>query len=244
MCVQVRDRELFRCYIQEYRRKGKSDLRSAGAVIVELLVKELAKSGSALRFGVNLLCCPIEEIVEQVTAIQQRLFEHEPAQYYYPPQDLNLTLVEICHSRGERYAAAMALATQSLAPRFLERERPAALDTPAIVFDRRAMAVNFLPRDERLQQLRTAIREYLARHRLAADSRYPARSAHITFLRYVRPLRTPAAQWVEVLNRCEIEFNAAWVLNPVWLRWGLTWYGMENRISRFGPMRVGGRVPA
>ncbi len=243
MCVQEGDRALFRRGIQKYRENGESDLRSSGVVIDELLVKELSERGSDLRFGVNLVCCPVREIVEQITAIQQRLSAFEPAQYFYPARDLHLTLVEICHSRSEKDAAAVALATQSLLPQFLEREQPAAIDAPTVVFDRRAAAVNFLPRDERLQQLRFAIREYLALHGVAADSRYPPRSAHITFLRYVRPLRTPAAEWVDVLNRCQIEFNAAWVLDPVWLRWGATWYGMGNRISRFGPMRVGSRAP-
>jgi hypothetical protein len=76
-------------------------------VIDDTLVKELAESGSDVRYGVNLVCCPKREIVEQVTAIQERLFGFEPAQYYYPPQDLHLTLVEIRHSRSEKDAAAV-----------------------------------------------------------------------------------------------------------------------------------------
>jgi 2'-5' RNA ligase len=236
------DREAFRRTIGELKRRGQSDLLSTGVLIDLPLAKELARKGSDVRCGVNLVCCPNREIVGRIAAIQRRLFEYEPAQYYYPPQDLHLTLVEICHSRTEEEANEIALAAQSLAPRFLARQPPAVVDEPTLAYDSKSAALNFLPRDERLQRVREAVREDLACHGLPVASRYPPRSAHIALLRYTTPLRTAAEKWVEVLNSCEITLEGAWVLTPVWLTWGATWYGMENRISRYGPMIVGSEV--
>ena len=234
-----RDREEFRRNAGEFRSKGEAELLSTGAFVDGELVQELARRGSDLRHGVNLVCFPTKEIVEQIAAVQRELSEFEPGQYYYAPQDLHLTLVEVCHSRSEEEATQIARAIRSLAPALLERQQAAAVDEAMIASDARGAAVNFLACDERLQRLRTTILEELGRGGVAAASRYPPRSAHVTFLRYVMPLRTPAARWVELLRRCRIEAGAPWVLNPVWLTWGATWYGMESRISRFGPMTVG-----
>jgi hypothetical protein len=209
-------------------------MRSTGVVVDEVLARELAHPGSDSRHGVNLVCCPGPGLIEKIAAIQRRLSEFEPGQYYYPPNDLHLTLVEICHSRSEAEAASIAHAVQSLAPSFLARERPAALHSPELVFDEKAVAVRFLPCDDRLQQLRASIREHLAAHRVVGDPRYPQRSAHITFLRYLEPLRTPAEAWFDLLGDCRIELDRPWVLDEVWLTWGATWYGMASRTKK-GP---------
>ena len=235
------DREAFTRTIGQYKQKGEKELLSTCIVIDNVLVRELRETGSDLRCGVNLICRPDREAVKRIAAIQRRLSEYEPAQYYCPPRDLHLTLVEICHGRTQEDANRIAMAVRSLAPRLFERQSPAVLDGPMLAYDSRGAALNFLPCDGRLQHLRKTIREDLARNRVSIESRYLPASAHITLLRYIAPLTTPAAKWVEVLNGCDVSVDTRWVLSPVWLTWGATWYGMHGRISRYGPIVCGPR---
>ena len=238
------DREAFRQTRAEYRNKGERDVLSTGIVLDEVLIRELREEGSDIRHGVNLICLPNQAIVDHITALQRRLFQYEPTQYYYPGRDLHLTLVEICHSRAEEEAQHLASAVQSIVPFFLERQQPAAvLDDPVLIHDSRGAALNFLPRDEQLQHLRQVLRDELALNGITIASRYAVMSAHITLLRYVTPLTTPAEKWVEILRDAQSTILAAWPLRSVWLTWGATWYGMESRMSRYGPMRIGGKIP-
>jgi 2'-5' RNA ligase len=241
MSPVVTGREAFIRTIAQYKQNGERELLATGIVIDDVLVRELRGKGSDLRFGVALICRPNREVVKCISAIQLRLFQYEPAQYYYPRRDLHLTVAEICTGRTREDANRIAAAARSVA-RLLERESPAGLDSLVLAYDGRGAALNFLPSDARLQQLRQAIREDLARNGVSVESRYPPMSAHVTLLRYIAPLRTPAAQWVEVLNHCEVTVDTPWVLSPVWLTWGATWYGMHGRISRYGPMVMGGSL--
>ena len=240
------DREAFRQTRAEYRNKGERDVLSTGIVLDETLIRELRQKGSDIRHGVNLICLPNQAIVDHITALQRRLSRYEPTQYYYPGRDLHLTLVEICHSRAEEEAQHLASAVQSIVPFFLERQQqPAAvLDDPVLIHDSSGAALNFLPRDEQLQHLRQALRDELALHGITITSRYAPTSAHITLLRYVKPLTTQVEKWVEILQDEKSTMLAAWPLRSVWLTWGATWYGMESRMSRYGPMKIGGNIPS
>ena len=240
----MRDREAFRQTRAEYKNKGERDVLSTGIVLDEVLIRELRETGSDIRHGVNLICLPNQAIVDQITALQRRLFQYEPTQYYYPGRDLHLTLVEVCHSRTEVEAQHLASAVQSIVPSFLERQQqpPAVLDDPMLIHDSRGAALNFLPRDEQLQHLRQALRDELSLNGTTIASRYPPTSAHITLLRYVTPLTTPAEKWVEILRDAKSTILAAWPLQSVWLTWGATWYGMGSRMSRYGPMRISGNI--
>ncbi len=238
------DREAFRQTRAEYKNKGERDVLSTGIVLDEVLIRELREKGSDIRHGVNLICLPNQTIVNQITTLQRQLFQYEPTQYYYPGRDLHLTLIEICHSRAEEEAQHLASAVQSIVPFFLEGQQPpAVLDDPVLIHDSRGAALNFLPRDEQLQHLRQALRDELALHGITIASRYAATSAHITLLRYITPLTTPAEKWVDILRDAKSTILAAWPLQSVWLTWGATWYGMESRMSRYGPMKIGGNIP-
>jgi len=233
------EREAFAERIQRYRENGEREVLSTGIAEDAVLAGELREPGSDRRFGVALVCRPNREIREQIAAIRLRLMEHEPDQYYYPPQDLHLTLVEICHSRTEEEADRTAAAVRELPSDWLRSQPAVALDAPTLAYGSRGAALNFLPCDGGLQQLRSAIREELTGNGVAIESRYLPMSAHVTFLRYTTRLRTPPGQWVECLNRCPVQPAARWVPSPVWLTWGGTWYGMNGRVSRYGPMVCG-----
>ena len=227
------DREAFAQTIRQCRQKGARDLLSTGIVIDDVLVRELREEGSDQRCGVNVVGRPSCEIVDRITELQRRLTAFEPDQYYYPAEDLHLTVVEICHSRTPADAERIAAAAKSLPPQLFAPEPAAEFDAPTFAYDTKGAALNFLPRDGRLQQLRNAIPEELARTGVLVESRYLPNSAHITFLRYTTPLRTPLERWVEILNDCAVPVETSWVLSQLWLTWGASWYGMHNRISKF-----------
>lgn len=225
------DREAFARTIRDYQENGKRSLLSTGIVIDDELVKELREPGSEVRCGVNLVCRPTPGIITGIQTLQRRLSEHEPDQYYYPSQDLHLTLVEVCHSRTRAETDRIAAAVESLAPILHAGKSPPEIDRPVLAYDTKGAALNFLPRDENLQRLRTAISDDLARQGVPVESRYLPKSAHVTILRYTKPLRTPASTWVEILEGCTIATGASWTLSPLWLTWGASWYGMRSRIS-------------
>jgi 2'-5' RNA ligase len=236
----MNDREAFAETIRRYKRKGKADLLSTGIVIDTALVKELREPGSDQRHGVNFVCRPNDEIVERATTIQQRLAEYEPDQYYYPPEDLHLTLVEICHSRTREDADRIVMKARRLSLELFERPPRVELDEPTLAYDRWGAALNFLPCGGQLQLLRSSVRQDLARNGVPVESRYLSTSAHITLLRYTAPLKTPAAEWVRILDDCDVRLGSPWLLSPILLTWGATWYGMQGRISNCGPVSSGG----
>ncbi|MGA2119905.1 MAG: hypothetical protein ABSH56_34835 [Bryobacteraceae bacterium] len=242
MSPVVTGREAFIRTIAQCKQNGARELLATGIVIDDVLVRELREKGSDLRCGVALICRPNREVDKCISAIQRRLFHYEPAQYYYPRRDLHLTVAEICTGRTQEDANRIAAAARPVA-RLFESESPAVLDSPVLAYDGSGAALNFLPSDARLQKLRQGIRENLARNGVSVEPRYLPMSAHVTLLRYIAPLRTPTAQWIEVLNHCEVIGDTRWVLSPVWLTWGATWYGMHGRISRFGPMDCGRIAP-
>ena len=234
--MAMTDREAFAERIRAYRQAGERDLLTAGIAIDNALVRELREPGSDRRFGVNLICRPACEVVDRIAAIQRRLFEFEPEQYYYPPRDLHLTLVEICHSRTPEEADRIAAAVQRVAGSLFDNGPLVELDEPSLVFDRSAAALSFLPCDGQLQQLRKNTSEYLAGSGITVQSRYAPASAHVTLLRYAAPLKTGAPEWVEVLNHCDTTLATRWTLSSFWLTWCGNWYGMHDRISRIGPL--------
>jgi 2'-5' RNA ligase len=220
------------------RHEGQLSLMS-GPVVDKILVQELDSSGTDMRCGVNIVCRPTIDVVEYIVSIQEYLRSLEPDQYYYPPSDLHLTLVEICHSRTPEDVFRIASAVGSEIRRIAAMTIPPKVDSPMLVFDAHAAALNFLPIDDALQNARQSIVHELGNIGISIDSRHEARSAHVTLMRYISPLRSASDEWVNNLLNVPPKPKLAWLLSPVWLTWGANWYGMRSRIEEIGPIELG-----
>jgi hypothetical protein len=222
----------------EARREGERTL-SDGIKVDHILVEELASPGKDARCGVNLICRPRVTIMEQVQAVQGYLRCFEPGQYYYPSSDLHLTLLEITHSQSPEEASLLASIVRSHIDRLMEDLTIPELRSDVLVFDPSASALSFLPADDRLRTVRQSLRERLASLGIAAAPRYLSESAHLTFMRYIRPLDCRLQDWVYKLSSAPAPTGISWLLSEVWLTWGANWYGMRSRISEAGPYSLG-----
>ena len=158
--------------------------------------------------------------------MQHRLRGLEDGQYYYPPGDLHMTVVEICH-RGGRHPGR-------------RRTLPAVdVDTAAVVWDAHGVALALTPVSRALDTLRRTVTAALAQAGVSVRPRYVPRGTHLTFVRYLTPLRRGARTWHEALA-CLAPVPCRWTITEGWLTSGATWYGMARRIACAGPLAFGG----
>ena len=234
----IEDRVRFRRKIEAMTADGSKALKDGGMALDHTLIKELDCPGTDLRCGVNLICRPSADVADYIRAIQNHLRESEPDQYYYPASDLHLTLLEITHDRNRQDANDLA---KSITPRLqniLTAMPVPHLNSPVLGFDSRGAALNFLPTDGRLQKFRAGFTDRLKQLGVPVDSRYVAASAHLTLLRYLRPLNSDPNHWVEKLLSPPPVRELTWVPSSVWLSWGTNWYGMRSRINEAGPYTI------
>jgi 2'-5' RNA ligase len=229
------DQAAFLAHLQAYRLKGAQALLDNGAEPDPLLIQELCASGADQRYGVNLIVRPPPHVVSYIHAVQERLRTHEPDQYFYPAGDLHLTLIELCSSRPQREVETLAATVAQALPAMAHTAPRALLVRPLLGYDRRACALNFLPADDALQTLRRHLVNSLARHGIAIAPRYAPQSAHVTLMRYLRPLQTDRTSWLEILTHAAPRTTLEWPLDAIWLTWGATWYGMQGRAAMCGP---------
>lgn len=233
------DPAAFLARLHDYRRAGAQALRDSGADPDPILAEEVRAPGADQRYGVNLIACPPLPVVEAIAAIQARLSALEPGQYYYPASDLHLTLVEVCSSQGRDAVEQLAAAISQIVPDLVAEAPQAVLARPLLGYDRRACALNFVPVDHGLQTLRAHLVAQLAGEGIAIAPRYPAQSAHVTLMRYLRPLTADRAGWVSVLESISPP-ALEWRVDSLWLTWGATWYGRTGRVQMHGPYALGG----
>jgi 2'-5' RNA ligase len=234
-------RKAFLQNIMQRRQEGQLSLMS-GPVVDTILVQELDSPRTDMRCGVNIICRPTVDVVDYIVSIQEYLRVFEPDQYYYPPSDLHLTLVEICHSRTPEEVFHIADVVGPETSRIAATASVPKVDSPMLVFDSRAIALNFLPADGTLQNTRQSILEGLVNIGISVDSRHEAKSAHVTLMRYITPLRSESEAWISNLLNVPAKPNLAWSLSPVWLTWGANWYGMRSRIEEIGPIQLGAQL--
>jgi hypothetical protein len=238
LCNSSQLRNVFLQNIMQRRHEGQLSLMS-GPVVDKMLVQELDHPHTDMRCGVNIICRPTIDVVRYMVSIQEYLSGFEPDQYYYPSSDLHLTLVEICHSRPPEDAFFIAGVVGSEISRIAAMTPLPKVDSPMLVFDSHAIALNFLPTDDALQNARQSILEGLSNLGISMDSRYETKSAHVTLMRYITPLRSASEEWVSNLINLPPTPTLEWLLSPLWLTWGANWYGMRSRIEEIGPIHLG-----
>lgn len=228
------DQAAFLARLDDYRRQGAQAIGADGVEPDTLLQEEVVAAGADQRYGVNLIGRPPLSVRTYIQTIQTCLRTQEPEQYFYPPEDLHLTLLELCSSRTQSETDSLAAHMVNLLPEIVQAAPRAVIVAPRLAYDRRACAVNFLPRDHALQALRSHLMAQLAQAEVTIAPRYAPQSAHVTIMRYLRPLQSERTVWLETLEAVP---SAAleWQINEFWLTWGATWYGRQGRTKTQGP---------
>lgn len=199
-----------------------------------ILIRELDKAGSDLRCGVNLICRPPNDVSAFIFDLQNELRAIEPDQYYYPLPDLHLTLFEIAHSLKPDAAAQIGEMMASRPDVWLTGLCSFTLRSPRMVYNEHSCLVRF-ESDEQFTSLRGLISTRTSMLGVPLKPRYGSASAHLTFMRYVRPLRTNLTDWSDLLCRLACRTTLTWSVTELWLTWGATWFGMRSRIKERGP---------
>ena len=144
-------------------------------------------------------------------------------------------MIEILAARPLQNIASIAAQVKEHLDQLLQDLPTPQVDTPQFVFDQYGCALNFLPSDSRLQTLRHCLNERLTNMSIPLTSRYPPQSAHLTLMRYVRPLQTDIEIWVRTLKSVPLQVHMSWMIDTMTLTWGANWYCMRQSIQEDGP---------
>ena len=215
----------------------------APVIVDDTLRGELQAPGFDRRCGANFICRPPRHIVDCIGRIQTRLSTTEPDQYYYPAADLHLTLFEISHSQPLQ---AVEQGAQLLMARVgdLVKDLPQfEVSISGVNLSDRSCTLQLVPDDHHLEYVRETLRQRLARFGYSAPPRHSQYSPHITFVRYLQPLRTTLDAWRSLLDIEWIVTPIRWTVTELWLTWGATWFGMRSRVTQHGPFGLGLDVP-
>jgi 2'-5' RNA ligase len=212
-----------------------SPLDASGVIIDTTLADELSNPGSDQRCGVNLICRPSPEVTALASSIQRELKRLEPDQYYYEESALHLTLVEACHSKSFIEARKIAEQLGNGMEGILASLSAPRIASSNLGIDPRGCALMFSPVDGGLDRVRGLLTERLHKLGIPVDPRYPQRSAHVTLLRYIRPLKVDSKTWWKRLRSVNFRGAVNWDLSSLWLTCGANWYGTRSRITERGP---------
>lgn len=145
------------------------------------------------RMSVALVLRPAQPVREQIGQALTRLRAAHPELYYYPADDLHITVLDLLAGRpglvcppelAEGYAQAIRQAAAGLPP---IRARFAGFTASGS-----ALLVKGYPGPE-LEALRQRVRAALRAQGLPLEERYETRSCHITAVRFPCPIADPAA---------------------------------------------------
>ncbi len=203
----------------------------------DILDSEIRFPGSDHRYGINIVSYPPPVLVSHIVSVQNHLRSKEPDQYYYPPLDLHLTVLEIASGldRPSFEKLLKPVLTAMWLP--LSHHSAPCLRPASLRYDERACALVF-SEVTGLADLRDALAEEFVSKGITLFPRYRSTSAHLTFMRYIRPLSSGLKEWTETLDAVPKSENQEWKMDEIWLTAGATWYGMHPRIQKHGPYRV------
>jgi 2'-5' RNA ligase len=147
------------------------------------------------RRGVTLLARPAPAVADRLAALVDELRAIETAQYYHPRPDLHFTMLSLFTATAD-YAPHLAHVDEYRAAveEAIDGVPPFAIDVRGVTLSTAAVLAQGFPRDDTLERLRERLRAALAARGLGGtlDQRYRLRTAHVTLVRFVRPLRVPA----------------------------------------------------
>ncbi|NML64057.1 mutarotase [Hymenobacter sp. RP-2-7] len=147
------------------------------------------------RRGLTLLARPPQPLVAALAARMAELAALEPAQYYYPPSDIHLTILSIisCYP-GFQLADIEPAAYARLVAELLRHVPPLRIRFAGFTASAAGIMVQGFPLDEGLGELRQQLRVAFQASGLpqSIDQRYRIQTAHATLVRFRAPLRHPA----------------------------------------------------
>lgn len=165
---------------------------------------ELIDSPEDTRRGITLLTRPPREVKAAVRAMLERLRGLEPGQYYYPDEDIHLTVLSIITCRsGFTLEEIVPQDYIRLIQNTLRGLPPIRIRFRGITLSPGCVMIQGYPNDDTLNRFRDRLRDAFRNSplRQTLDQRYTLRTAHSTIIRFRRPFRDTDA-FLSALESC------------------------------------------
>lgn len=174
------------------------------------------------RYGITLVIRPSEQVKENILKIQNEIKKLTKDQYFYPLEDLHITLLPIisCEENFSLDHINIGLYIK-LIENALNDFKRFKIEFKGITASASCLMIKGFPVDNSLENIRDSLRKSFKKSDLynSIDKRYILKSAHITFLRFKNPINN-VDSFIDILkyyqnidlgfadiNQIEIYFN-------------------------------------
>lgn len=141
------------------------------------------------RMGISLLIRPSEEIKEKIQSVLYEMEEIEPEQYYYPIEDIHVTLFDLITARQNFYYTNEQVDTFKKITRIVLADvNKFEINFDGIVASDGAIMVKGYY-EQPMEYIRQMLRKEIIKNNLKIDERYTTRSSHITIARFSKHIK-------------------------------------------------------
>ncbi|TDN39467.1 mutarotase [Hymenobacter sp. UV11] len=185
----------------------------------------LIDSPQDTRRGITLLARPSAPITAALAEMMAEFQLTEPAQYYYPPTDIHLTILSIISCYPDFKLHEINPASYRCALRqIIQFIPPFRLTYQGLTASASGILAQGFPQGKELEELRTDIRNLFQDSDLqqSIDKRYSIQTAHSTIIRFKTPLQNPA-KLLANLKKYERHFFGTFEVNKLELVYN-DWY--------------------
>lgn len=201
---------------------------------------QLLPGAADARRGVTLIARPTPEIQERVAAFLQAAQAVAPGQHVYSREELHVTLLAVIPGSEQWQQSEPQLPQyQTVLAEVLSRHKPFTLSFRGVTASPQAVLIQGFPEDDSLARLRDDLRAAFAKAGLGQnlDRRYKIGAAHLTALRFARPLPdwNPLLRVLEAHRQTvfgEMEVRAAQLI------WS-NWYASANLVHLLATYPLG-----
>lgn len=192
----------------------------------------MLNSNTDNRYGLSVVAQPSAAVKQKILRVLEEIRTVAPNQYFYPESDLHVTILSIisCYegfslSQIERseYQKIVHSATEAIHP--FEIEFNGLTASPA------GILIQGFPAGEQLSDVRNELRHRFKKSGLhhSIDSRYTLQTAHMTVVRFKKPLDNPE-KFLEKITRLRHTWFGRCLVDQVDLV-GTDWYHQHEKVE-------------
>ena len=144
-------------------------------------------SSTDKRYGITLVIRPSEQVKANILKIQNEIKKLTKDQYFYPLEDLHITLLPVISCEENFYLDSINIDSYiKLIENSIANFKNFKIQFKGITASASCLMVKGFPIDDSLENIRNSIRESFKNSDLynSIDKRYILKSAHITFFRF------------------------------------------------------------
>lgn len=185
------------------------------------------------RYGLTLIAKPAADIKRKIVETLEEIRAVAPRQYFYPPSDLHVTVLTIisCYPDftldeidSSEYINLIQSALESVFPFHIEFKGLTA--SPSCIL------IRGYPEDDQLNTLRTNLRKIFRQSSLktSLDERYIRQTAHMTAIRFTKPL-TDEHTFIQTLINLKEKAYGSSLVDKLELV-GTDWYHQKKKTNQ------------